>query len=124
VQYNRTEGNFYDSNEHSRGGWSHLPTWSNAALQDLCIPQVTQITEIRVSKNKKMKMYRIVILLAVLYALETFSVKHRKQHRLRVCESKVLSKIFRSKRDEVTEELRRLDKEEFYDHIPQHILFC
>ena len=41
-----------------------------------------------------------------------------------MCESKVLSKIFRSKRDEVTEELRRLDKEEFYDPIPQQILFC
>jgi len=49
--------------------------------------------------------------------------KMRKEHRLRVCENRVLSKIFGSKRDEVTEELRRLDKEEIYDPISQQILF-
>jgi hypothetical protein len=76
------------------------------------IPQVAQITDIRVPKNIKIKIYRIVILLAVLYGWETYSLKLRKQHRLRVCENRVLSKIFGSKRDEVTEELRRLDKEE------------
>jgi len=47
----------------------------------------------------------------------------RKEHRLRVCENRVLSKTFGSKRDEVTEESRRLDKEETYDPIPQQILF-
>jgi hypothetical protein len=71
-----------------------------------------------------MKIYRIVILLAVLYVWKTFYLKQRKQHRLRVCESRVLSKIFGSKRDEVQKELRRLDSEEIYDPIPKQILFC
>jgi hypothetical protein len=58
-------------------------------------------------------------LLAVLYGWETYSLKLRKQHRLRVYENRVLSKILGSKRDEVTGELRRLAKKEIYDPIPQ-----
>jgi len=49
--------------------------------------------------------------------------KLRKEHRLRVCDNRVLSKIFGSKRDEVTRDWRRLDKEEIHDPIPQHISF-
>jgi hypothetical protein len=61
--------------------------------------------------------------LAVLYGWENYYLKLRKERRLRVCENKMQSKIFGSKRDEVTGELRRLDKEEIYDPIPQQILF-
>jgi hypothetical protein len=61
-------------------------------------------------------------LLAVLYEWETYSLKLRKQRRLRVWENRVLSKIFGSKRDEVIGELRRVNKEEICDPIPQQIL--
>jgi len=40
-----------------------------------------------------------------------------------VWENRALSKIFGHKRDEVTGELRRLDKEEICDVIPQQMLF-
>jgi hypothetical protein len=39
----------------------------------------------------------------------------REEHRLRVFENGVLRRIFWPKRDELTEEWRRLHKEELYD---------
>jgi hypothetical protein len=39
----------------------------------------------------------------------------REEHRLRVFENRVLRRIFEPKRDEVTGEWRRLNKEELYD---------
>jgi hypothetical protein len=38
----------------------------------------------------------------VLYGCETWSLKLREEHRLRVYESRVLRRIFEPKRDEVT----------------------
>jgi hypothetical protein len=58
------------------------------------------ITQYKVSKSLKIKMYRTVILPVVLYGCETWSVTLREEHRLRVCGKKVLRKIFRPKRAE------------------------
>jgi len=44
----------------------------------------------------------------VLYGCETWSLTMREEHRLTVFENRVLSRIFRPKRDEVTGEWRRL----------------
>jgi len=46
------------------------------------------------SKSKKIKIYRILILLVVLYGCETWSLTLREERRLRVCEIRVLRKIF------------------------------
>ena len=46
------------------------------------------------SKSIKIKTYRILILLVVLYGCETWSLTLREERRLRVCESRVLRKIF------------------------------
>jgi hypothetical protein len=51
----------------------------------------------------------------VLYGCETWSLKLRKEHRLRVFENKVLRRIFGPKRDEVTGEWRKLHNEKLYD---------
>jgi len=56
------------------------------------------------SKNSKIKIYRTVILPAVLYGRHTWSLTWREVHRLRVFENRALRKIFGSKRDEVTGE--------------------
>jgi hypothetical protein len=48
----------------------------------------------------------------VLYGCETCSLTLREEHRLRVFESRVLRRIFEPKRDEVTEEWRKLHNEE------------
>ena len=67
------------------------------------------------SKNTKIKIYKIIVLPIVLYGCETWSLTLREECRLRVFESRVLRKIFGRKRDEVTEEWRKLHNEELND---------
>jgi hypothetical protein len=50
----------------------------------------------------------------VLYGCETWSLTLREEHRLRVFENRVLWKIFRPKRDEVTGGCRNLHDEELH----------
>ena len=50
-------------------------------------------------KHGKIKIYRNIILCVVLYGCETWSLTLREEHRLRVCENRVLI-IFGPKRDE------------------------
>jgi hypothetical protein len=49
-----------------------------------------------------------------LYGCKTCSLTFREKHRLRVFENRVLRRILEPKRDEVTEEWRRLQKKELY----------
>jgi hypothetical protein len=67
------------------------------------------------SKNIKVRVYRTIILPVVFYGCETWSVTLRKGSKLRVMEDRVLRRIFGPKRDEGTEEWRRLHNEELYD---------
>jgi len=64
------------------------------------------------SKNLKIKIYRTIILPVVLYGCETWSLTLMEELRLRVFENRVLRRIFEHKRDEVTEEWRKLHNEE------------
>jgi hypothetical protein len=64
------------------------------------------------SKNLKIKIYRIIILPVVLYGCETWSLILREKRKLRVFENMVLRRIFGPRRDEVTGEWRRLHNEE------------
>jgi len=67
------------------------------------------------SKSTKIKIYRTIILSVVLYGCETWSLTLRKERRLRLCENRVLRRIFEPKRDEVTGEWRKLRNEELND---------
>jgi hypothetical protein len=62
--------------------------------------------------------YKIIILPMVLYVCETWSLALREEHRLRVSENRVLGRIFRPKRDEVTGGRRKVHNEEL------HNLYC
>jgi sorting nexin-29 len=53
-----------------------------------------------ISKNLKIKMYKTVILLIVLYGCETWFLTLGEEHKLRVFEKRVLRKIFGHKREE------------------------
>jgi hypothetical protein len=64
------------------------------------------------TKNLKIKIYRIIILPVVLYGCETWSLIFREERRLRVFENRVLRRIFGPKRDEVIGEWRKLHKQE------------
>jgi hypothetical protein len=62
-----------------------------------------------------MLVYLIIILPVTLYGCETWSFTLREERRLRVLEKRLLRRIFRRKRDEVTEEWRKLHNEELND---------
>jgi len=68
-----------------------------------------------VSKNLKIEIYRTIILPAVLYGCDTWSLTLREERRLRVFVNRVLRRIFGPKRDEVTREWRKLHNEELSD---------
>ena len=67
------------------------------------------------SENIKIKIYRTIIMLVVLYRCETWSLTLREERWLRVSENRVLRRIFGVKRDEVTREWRKLHNEELND---------
>ena len=66
------------------------------------------------SKKLKVKTYKTIILPVVLYGYEALSLTLREEHRLRMFENKVLRKIFGVKKDEITEEWRKLQNAELY----------
>ena len=66
-------------------------------------------------KNLKIKIYRTIILPAVLYGCETWSLILREELRVMVFENGVLRRIFGPKRDEVTQEWKKLQIEELND---------
>ena len=67
------------------------------------------------SKNLKIKIYRTIILLVVLYGCETWLLTLREERKLRVFENMVLRRIFGPRRNEVMGEWRRLHNEELND---------
>jgi hypothetical protein len=64
------------------------------------------------SSRLLIRVYRTTILPVALYGCETGAVTLREEQRLRVFENRVLRRIFGPKRDEVTEDWRRLRNEE------------
>ncbi|KAJ4446779.1 hypothetical protein ANN_13476 [Periplaneta americana] len=66
------------------------------------------------SKNLKVRIYKTVILPVVLYGCETWTLILREEQRLRVFENEVLRTIFGAKRNEVTEEWRKLHNAELH----------
>jgi hypothetical protein len=55
------------------------------------------------SKNIRIRIYKTIILLVVLYGCETWCLTLREEHRLRPFENRVLRRIFGLKRAEVAE---------------------
>jgi hypothetical protein len=75
------------------------------------------------SKNLKIKIYRIVILPVVLYGCETWLLKLREECRLRVFENRVLRRVLGPKRDELTGEWRKLYNGSLMICTPHPLLF-
>jgi len=75
------------------------------------------------SKNVKIKTYRIIIFPIVLFGYETWSVTLREEPRLRVFENRVLKRIFGPKRDEVTAEWRDYVMRSLMIRTPHPLLF-
>jgi len=66
----------------------------------------------------KIRIYRTIILPAVLYGCENWSLTRREERKLRVSENMVFRRIFGPRRVEVTGEWRRLHNEELNDMYP------
>jgi len=89
---------------------------SRLRLGNACYHSVQNLLSSRLlSKNLKIKIYRTIILLVVLYGCETWSLTLREERKLRVFENMVLRRIFIPGSDEVTGEWRRLYNEELND---------
>jgi len=73
------------------------------------------VFQVAIEKLKDQDIYRTIILPVVLCGCETWSLTLREERRLRVCENRVLRKVFGPKRDEVTGEWRKLHNEELND---------
>jgi hypothetical protein len=67
------------------------------------------------SRNIKIRIYKTIILPAVLYGCETWSLTLMEEHRLREFENRVLRRMCGPKRDEVTGDWRKLHDEEFHN---------
>ena len=68
------------------------------------------------SKNIRIKIYRIIILPVVLYGCEIWSLTLREERRLRVFDNRVLRRIFGTRRDGGKRgEWRKLHNEELND---------
>jgi hypothetical protein len=81
-----------------------------------CYYSVQNLLSFRLlSKNLKIRIYKNIILLLVLYGCETWSLTVREEYRLRVFKNRVLRRIFGPKREEVTGEWRKLHNEELRD---------
>jgi hypothetical protein len=81
-----------------------------------CYPLVqNHLSSSLLPKNLKIKIYKTIVLPVVLYECEPWSLTMRKEHKLRVSENKLLRRVFRTKRDEVTKEWRKLNNEELND---------
>jgi hypothetical protein len=72
------------------------------------------LSSLLLSRNVKLKINKTIILSVVLYGCDTLSLTLREEHRLRVFENRVLRRIFRPTRDEVTGEWRKLHNEKLH----------
>ena len=63
------------------------------------------------SKNIKIEIYRTIVLPAVLFRREIWSLTLREEHRLRVFENRVLRRMLRVDSDKVRGEWRKIHKE-------------
>ena len=75
---------------------------------DCCYLAQNVLSSSLLHKNINIKIYRTVILPAVLYWCETWSLTLSEERRLRVFDNRVLRRIFGPRRDELTRELRKL----------------
>jgi hypothetical protein len=67
------------------------------------------------SKNVKIKIHTTIILPVVLYGCETWSLKLKEEHRLRVSENRMLRRIFGPKREKLTGGWSKFHDEELHN---------
>jgi hypothetical protein len=95
----------------------HEEIKSRLKLGNACYHSVQNLLSSRLlSKNTKIRVYRTVILPAVFYGRETWSLTLKEEQRLSVFENRVLRRIFGPKRDEATGDWR--------NYITRNVMTC
>jgi hypothetical protein len=97
---------------------NHMHEEINSRLNsgNACYHSVHSLLSFRLlSRNVRDKMYKTILLPAILYGCEIWSLTLREEHRLRVFENRVLRGIFGPKRDEVKGEWRKLYSGELHN---------
>jgi sorting nexin-29 len=93
----------------------HEEIKSRLNSENACYHSVQSLLSSRLLSWKlKVKIYKTIIVLVVLYGCETWSLTLREEHRLRVFENRVLQRIFGPTRDEVRGEWRKLHNGELH----------
>ena len=88
-----------------------------------CLSVQNLLTSSLLSKNIKIKIYRIIVLPVVWCGCETLSLTLSGDGTMRVFKNRALRRIFGPKRDEVTGEWRKLHNEILMICIPHPIFF-
>jgi hypothetical protein len=87
--------------------WMHEKIKSRRNLGKACYHLVQSLLSSRLlSRDIKVKIYKTIILPVVFYRCETWSLTLRERHGLSAFENRVLRRIFRPKKDEVTGQWR------------------
>jgi hypothetical protein len=84
-------------------------------MQEACYHSVQNLLpSCLLPKNVKIKIYRTIILPAVMCGCETRTLTLREEHRLRVFENRILRRKFGPMKDEITGEWRKLYNKELH----------
>jgi hypothetical protein len=95
--------------------WTNEEIKSRLNSGNACYHSVQNIlSSCLLSKNFNIKIHKTIILSAVLYGCETWSLILREEQRLGVFENRVLRRIFGPRREEVAGGWRRLHNEELH----------
>jgi hypothetical protein len=101
----------------------HEEIKSRLNLVDACYHSVQSLLSSHLlSRNLKVKIYKTIILLVILYGCETWSLTLREEHRLRVFENRVLRRICEPKRGEVMREQRNVHNGELHNSYSSQTL--
>jgi hypothetical protein len=96
--------------------YMHLEIKNRLNSGNVCYHSVQSLLSSHLlSRYVKVKVNKPIIVPAVLYGCEKWSLTLREEHRLRVFENRVLRRIFGPKMDDVTGEWRKLHSEELHN---------
>jgi hypothetical protein len=93
----------------------HEEIKSGLNLVNACYHSIQNLLACLLSKSLYIIIYKTITLPPVLNVCEILSLTLGEKHRLRIFENRVLRRIFRSKRDKVTTDWRRICNKELHN---------
>jgi hypothetical protein len=111
-------------NDNKNQTWTHEKIRKRLNSVTVCYHSAENVLSFRLlAKNVKITIHDLKFLPVVLYGCEKWFLTLREEHRLKVFENRVLRNIYGPKRDEVTEDWRKLHNDKFQDFTPHQLQF-